>query len=228
MAAPIGSIRYRTRLWPKLLPRTALISTGDKDVPTLNFHPLLAVVARLRFWILLSLLPDQRFPRLLEIGYGSGIFMPELALHCDELYGVDVHPHAAGVMRHLRRHRIEADLTRGNGTALPFNDHTFDCIVAMSCLEYMEPLESAAREIKRVLKPGGCFIAVTPGNSPLIDFGHDLVTGRPVREGYGDRRRILVPTLGKYFDVQREMAIPRLGRGMITLYRGLRLGIPQA
>jgi SAM-dependent methyltransferase len=221
-------IGYRTRLWPKLLPRTALISTGDKDVPTLNFHPLLAVVARLRFWIMLSLLPDRRFPRLLEIGYGSGIFMPQLSLHCDELYGVDIHPHAAEVARHLTQHRIEADLARGNGTALPFNDQTFDCIVAMSCLEYMEPLDSAAREIKRVLRPGGCFIAVTPGNSPLIDFGHDLITGRPVREGYGDRRTILIPTLAKHFEIERQMAIPKLGRGMITLYRGFRLTIPHA
>lgn len=228
MPSPAASIGYRTRLWPKLLPRTALVATGYQDVPTLNFHPILGVVARLRFWIMLSLLPNHRFPRLLEIGYGSGIFMPELSLHCDELYGIDIHTHAAEVMRHLEHHRIEAALTRSNGTALPFGDRTFDCIVAMSCLEYMEPLESAAREIKRVLKPGGCFIAVTPGHSPLIDFGHDLLTGRSVREGYGDRRKILIPTLAKYFDIQSEMAIPQLGRGLITLYRGLRLGIPQA
>ena len=226
MHATDASIGYRTRLWPKLLPRTALISTGDKDVPGLNFHPFLALVARLRFWIILSLLPNRRFPRLLEIGYGSGIFMPELALHCDELHGVDIHPHAPGVMRHLRHHRIEAELTRGNGTDLPFNDQTFDCVVAMSCLEYMEPFENAARELKRVLRPTGCLVVVTPGESPLIDFGHDLLTGRPVREGYGDRRRALIPTLARYFAIEREMALPRIGRGMITLYRGLRLSIP--
>jgi SAM-dependent methyltransferase len=228
MRAEEASIGYRTRLWPKLLPRTALISTGDKDVPALNFHPLLAVIARLRFWIILSLLPSRRFSRLLEIGYGSGIFMPELALHCDELYGVDVHPHAARVLHNLRCHRIEAELTRGTGIALPFNDQAFDCVVALSCLEYMDPFENAARELKRVLRPTGCLVVVTPGDSPLIDFGHDLLTGRPVKEGYGDRRKTLIPTLARHFDIQREMAVPRLGRGMITLYRGLRLGIPRA
>jgi hypothetical protein len=96
----------------------------------------------------------------------------------------------------------------------------------MSCLEYMEPFENAARELKRILRPTGCLVVVTPGESPLIDFGHDLLTGRPVREGYGDRRRALIPTLARYFAIEREMALPRIGWGMITLYRGLRLSVP--
>jgi ubiquinone/menaquinone biosynthesis C-methylase UbiE len=225
MWLPADSIEYRTRLWPKLLPRTALISTGDKDVPALNFHPLLAVVARVRFWIMLSLLPNRRFARVLEIGYGSGIFMPELAGRCDELYGVDIHPHASTVSRHLKSHGIDAALTRGSGIALPFKDQTFDCIVAMSCLEYIDPFDNAAREIKRVLRRDGCVVVVTPGTSPLIDFGHDLLTGRPVKEGYGDRRRLLAPTLAKYLRVHREMVIPRVGKGLITLYRGMKLGV---
>jgi len=33
----------------------------------------------------------SRRARILEIGYGSGVFMPELSARCDELYGVDVH-----------------------------------------------------------------------------------------------------------------------------------------
>jgi SAM-dependent methyltransferase len=213
------------RFFPKLLPKTELVKTGDADQPGLNFHPLLGAIPRLRFWIILSLLPQRRFPRLLEIGYGSGIFLPELARHCDDLYGLDIHQHAARVLCHLRNQQVGAQLVCGSATELPFDDKTLDCIVAMSCLEYMDPFDSAAREIKRVLRGDGCFVFVSPGNSPLIDFGHDLLTGRSVRKEYGGRREFLIPILIKHLVVKRELTIPRVGRGLFTLYRGLRLGI---
>jgi SAM-dependent methyltransferase len=214
------------RFFPKLLPKTALIKTCDVDQAALNFHPLLGLIARLRFWIILSLLPHRRFSRLLEIGYGSGIFLPELARHCDYLYGVDIHRYATDVLCHLRHHQVDAQLVCGSATGLPFADKSFDCIVAMSCLEYMDPFDTAAREVKRVLRSDGCFVFVSPGNSPLIDFGHDLLfPGRCVRNGYGDRRDFLVPTLMKYFAVQRELEMPQVGGRLFTLYRGLRVGI---
>lgn len=211
---------------PRLLPRSAAIETGFQDVPALNYHPVLGLISRLRFSIVLSLLPPQHFSCLLEIGYGSGIFQPELAQHCDALYGVDIHAFGSRVISHLRTHRIDSQLVQGSGIALPFRDHTFECIVAMSCIEYMDPLESAAREIRRVLRPHGVFIFVTPGNSPLIDFGHDLLTGRRVREGYGDRRNALLPTFGRHFVVQEERAAPRFAGRLLTLYRGYRLCVP--
>lgn len=213
-------------LRPRLLPGSAAIETGFQDVPALNFHPVLGLIARLRFSIVLSLLPKQHFPCLLEIGYGSGIFQPELIQHCDRLYGVDIHPYAPRVMGQLRAHHVNSQLVQGSGTALPFTAQTFDCIVAMSCIEYMDPLDHAAQEIRRVLKPKGVFLFVTPGNSPLIDFGHDLLTGRKVGEGYGNRREALIPTFRKYFVIQQELTAPRFGGRLMTLYRGYRLGLP--
>lgn len=225
MATLLHSADASKGLRPRLLPRTAAMETGFQDVPALNYHPVLGLISRLRFSIVLSLLPPRHFPRLLEIGYGSGIFQPELAQHCDTLYGVDIHPFAPRVMSQLRSHRIDSELVQGSGTALPFRDRTFDCIVAMSCIEYMDPLENAAREIQRVLRPDGVFIFVTPGNSPLIDLGHDLLTGRRVREGYGNRRSALIPTFRRHFVVQEELAAPRFGGRLLTLYRGYRLSL---
>lgn len=225
-----GTIRHERNhamsgLRPKLLPRSAAIGTGFQDVPSLNYHPVLGFISRLRFAIVLSLLPKKRFPRLLEVGYGSGIFQPELAQHCDQLYGVDVHPYARRVSRNLQTHQVETNLVQGDGIALPFADQSFDCALAMSCMEYMDPLDQAAREMRRILKPDGAFLCVTPGNSPVIDFGHDLLTGRSVRNGYGDRRSALIPTLSRYFTVQEELAMPRFGGPLMTLYRGYRLGL---
>ncbi|MGQ0811345.1 MAG: class I SAM-dependent methyltransferase [Nitrospiraceae bacterium] len=211
------------RLLPNLLPRRALVKSSDVDQPALNFHPLLGIVARLRFWMILSLLPARRFSRLLEIGYGSGVFLPELARHCEELYGLDTHGNADRVLRSLREHHVSAALLRGSATALPYEDRSFDCIVAVSCLEYMDSFDCVAREIKRVLRSDGCFVFVTPGNSPLIDLGHDLLTGRRVKAHYKDRRMSLIATLKDSFVIQRELAVPKIGGGFFTLYRGMSL-----
>ena len=210
-------------LRPRLLPRDATMETGFQDVPALNFHPVLGLISRLRFALVLSLLPKQPFARLLEIGYGSGIFQPELAQHCRLLYGLDIHHSGPAVMRHLREHEIDSRLTQGSGIALPYKTETFDCIVALSCIEYMDPLDHAAREIRRILKPHGSFVFITPGNSPLIDAAHDLLTGRKVQEGYGDRRAFLVPTFRKYFTFEEQLNAPRFGGSWLTLYRGFRL-----
>jgi SAM-dependent methyltransferase len=108
---------------------------------------------------------------------------------------------------------------------LPFDDNTFDSVVAVSCLEYIDELDTAAQEIKRVMRKDGCFVFATPGDSPVIDRGVKLLTGRSTREHYGDRRSALIPTLIKSFVVQQELAVPQVGGGLITFYRGMRLGL---
>ncbi len=210
-------------LVPTLLPQSALVKTSDVDKAEWNFHPLLGLIQRLRFKLILSLLPNRRIGRLLEIGYGSGVFLPELAKRCDELYGIDTHQAAASVSRNLSRHRVAAKLSCGSAVALPFEDRSFDCVVAVSCLEYVDPFEQAAAEITRVLKPDGVLVFVTPGNSPILDLGHYLLTGCRAQEHYGRRRDALVPTLLNALTVQSDITAPRIGSSLFTLYRAMRV-----
>ena len=85
-----------------------------------NHHPLLGHVARLRFKLVVSLLAGERVGRLLEIGYGSGVFMPELSRYCEELYGVDVHSSAQKVAKILAGFDVRTELVSGSATAMPF------------------------------------------------------------------------------------------------------------
>jgi tRNA G46 methylase TrmB len=62
-----------------LLPPSALLRTGPVDHADWNYRPLIGTVQRIRFRLVCRLLGNGRFDRLLEIGYGSGVFMPELA-----------------------------------------------------------------------------------------------------------------------------------------------------
>ncbi len=83
--------------------------------------------------------------------------MPELALRCDEIFGVDVHPYEKQVAEVLRAERVEAVLVEESAEQMSFPDSFFDAAVAISSLEFIEDIEKAARELARVLRPGVIF-----------------------------------------------------------------------
>lgn len=53
-------------------------------------------------------------------------------------------------------------VVRGDTYALPFPDHTFDCVVASEILEHLQRDDAALAEIDRVLKPGGQLAVSVP------------------------------------------------------------------
>lgn len=50
----------------------------------------------------------------------------------------------------------------GNGNHLPFPDESFDCVMSCSVLEHDRYFWRSTREVLRVLRPGGMFIAGVP------------------------------------------------------------------
>lgn len=211
----------------RLLPPEALVKTGDVDHADWNYRPLLGAISRRRFRLILSLMEGQKFERLLEAGYGSGIFMPELAARCDELYGIDIHTQQDAVNERLASFGISARLFSGSITAMPFDNNFFDCVVGVSTFEFVEDLEAACVEVKRVLKSDGFLLVVTPGHSPVADLGLKILTGKNAREDFNDRREKIVATLRKHFVVQKQLAAPSLGNSIVRLYTALKLRAPE-
>jgi SAM-dependent methyltransferase len=64
-------------------------------------------------------------------------------------------------------------LFRGNGERTPFENETFNCVVCLGVISYVEQYENIIKEIFRVLKPGGVV---------LISFRnkYNLVSNDPV------------------------------------------------
>nr|WP_294528528.1 class I SAM-dependent methyltransferase [uncultured Rhodopila sp.] len=60
----------------------------------------------------------------------------------------------------------------GIGERLPFRDHCFDGVITLAVLEHVRDPFACAREIIRVLKPGGELLANVPFLQPLHGYPH--------------------------------------------------------
>lgn len=206
-----------------LLHEEALIKTGEVDHADWNYRPLLGGISRSRFRLIKNLLGQRRGNRIMEIGYGSGVFLPELARHANEIYGVDVHDRNIEVTEKLADLGIKANLVSSGAEKIEVQDGFFDFIVAVSALEFVSDLDAVCVEMKRTLTPEGSVLIVTPGKSPILDFGLRMLTGKSAKVDFEDRRENIIPTLEKHFDVKQNATFPKFRGSPIKLYTALEL-----
>lgn len=69
---------------------------------------------------------------------------------------------------------VDYDTTdvRGVGEVLPFVDNSFDAVISIAVLEHVTDPFLCAREIARVLKPGGDLMCCVPFLQPLHGYPH--------------------------------------------------------
>jgi ubiquinone/menaquinone biosynthesis C-methylase UbiE len=202
-----------------------LVKTGPVDHAEWNFAPVLGAIQRARFDMIINLMGGRKYGKLLEVGYGSGVFMPELRNHCEILYGIDIHHGARQVSRNLRETGTDAELQTANICEMPFKDRCFDGIVAVSTLEFLEKLDTACLELKRVLAPDGSLLVVVPGSSWHVDIGLRILTGKRAETIYRDRRDKVMTKLKKHFYPDKELFFP-LSCRQLYIYHAARLTSP--
>ncbi len=208
-----------------LLPRHALVKTNELDQGDWNYRrgPL-GSISRRRFSMATSLLDAEPVARLLEVGYASGIFLPELARHARAVDGVDLHAEGAKVTKVLAARGVPARLLAGSVTNLPYRDGTFDIVASVSTLEFVDDLDEACLELGRVLRPGGALVVVTPGSGKMLDAGLTVLSGERPEDTFQGRRQRIIPTLRRHFRLERGAVFPPLAPPTLRLYTALRLG----
>jgi ubiquinone/menaquinone biosynthesis C-methylase UbiE len=110
---------------------------------------------------------EQANGEILEIGFGTGLNLPNYPPPVQKITTVD--PHVG--MHRLAQKRIEqagieVDQHVQSSEQLPFEDHHFDCVVSTFTLCSIDNVEKALSEVYRVLKPGGRFLFLEHGLSP--------------------------------------------------------------
>lgn len=132
--------------------------------------------------------------RILEEGCGTGTYVAALLPFADEVCGIDVEPE---YLRKAVETVPSAQLQLAVTEALPYADNTFDLILNHEVIEHVQDDRATAREMVRVLKPGGRAVIFAPnrlypfethghywngvyhfGNTPLINYLPDVVRSR--------------------------------------------------
>lgn len=97
--------------------------------------------------------------RILEIGVGAEGGLIRLLAERNDVFGLDASPVAVASCAKLG---IRAQAFNADRDAIPFEDDTFDVVLAFEVCEHLANPQFAIEEIRRVLKPGGRFVASTP------------------------------------------------------------------
>ena len=93
---------------------------------------------------------------VLEIGVGLGADHQQFAEAGATLHGIDLTPRAVEhTQRRLGAFDLESSLAVGDAEHLAFPDGSFDLVYSWGVIHHSPDTATAAREIHRVLKPGG-------------------------------------------------------------------------
>jgi arsenite methyltransferase len=111
--------------------------------------------------VIRELLGPRRGETILDVGVGPGFLASELAAMGGKVVGLDI----SGAMLALARRcctfdGVDVELLVGDCTALPFPDGSFDAVVAVQTLEYVDDVETALHEAARVLRRRGRLLVV--------------------------------------------------------------------
>jgi|SRR5579862_4685840 len=171
--------------------RGHLRRTSEVDYVDAYFEGGMGWVLRERLRWVRSVLPTSPVDSILEIGYGSGVFMYTLAPFTRALYGIDIHAHGGTVRDRLSENDIELSAARASGMQLPYRDGSFDAVVIVSALEFMDDPGACLDESLRVTRVGGRVITVTPRVLPWADAVYRALSGvDPESDFRGGRQRV--------------------------------------
>ena len=94
--------------------------------------------------------------RLLDLATGTGTIASTAAARGASVVGVDA---SAGMLEVARTRSPNLDLRVADAAALPFGDGIFDVVTCGLSISHFEEREQALREVLRVLRRGGTFVA---------------------------------------------------------------------
>lgn len=129
---------------------------------------------------------DWKDKRVLEIGVGLGADHERFARGGAILSGVDLTERGIDhARRRLAQAGLHSELKVGDAERLDFADDTFDLVYSWGVIHHTPDTPRAAREVLRVLKPGGSFRVMIYNKYSMIGLmlwaRYGLLAGKPWR-----------------------------------------------
>lgn len=122
----------------------------------------------------LPLLGNVKEKKVLDIGAGTGRLAVRLANLGAEVTALDISEVMVDKLK-AKSYKLKAIL--GEAENLPFDDNSFDIVIATFLIVHLKDLEKFFDEVYRVLKPDGLFLVtnINQRKAPEIKVGKDLI-----------------------------------------------------
>lgn len=125
-------------------------------------------ISAIRLKKILEICNNLKNKKVLDVGCATGYLGKKLEKNGAQVTGIDISNAALKRAREVLSFVKVVDLNDGK---LPFNDKTFDLIVASEVIEHLFKPLIILKEFKRVLRDEGRLIITTPN---LLYWGHRL------------------------------------------------------
>ena len=110
--------------------------------------------------LIISLLKPEQGDKILDAGCGTGVFTADILEHEALVFGIDISlPMLTQAGEKLEGYPFFTAL--GTMICLPFAENTFDKVVSITALEFIEDGRKAVEELFRVTKKGGSILVAT-------------------------------------------------------------------
>ena len=128
----------------------------------------------------LNKLSVKRGENILDVGCGVGYLSYEIALQTEDPGRVSGIDQNSEMIRHAKK-RCEnlrnTEFSEANANDLPFSEESFDAACCTQVLLYVNNVDQALLEIKRILKPTGRIIIVeTDWRGVVLNSDYDSIT----------------------------------------------------
>lgn len=158
-----------------ILPEGLVTSKASPTDPILYYSRGggLGWIFRRRIEMGLEMLPQQWKPaRILEVGYGAGVVLYNLAPTGAELYGLDLECDPSLVTPRLRKLGVTAKLAKGSVVDMKalYPEGFFDLVISYSTLEHVANVTQALEELARVTAHKGFVLLGVPAVNRFMDW----------------------------------------------------------